>query len=318
MRRLVKPLRARVGLLGSASGLVLLLMCRVAWADEVRLKNGDRLSGRITWEDAESLVLEHDLLGTITIDHAKIDTVIRAQAADDTAASKAPVTADAPAEPAVKWKREIELGYNLSQGNTENEQLLGRLLVNRKTDQDEWTAETNGAYASSSKKMNAQRYDGMLRYAFSFGSRLAWYNFYTLAGLHDRFANIDWRATPSTGVGYWFADREDWKAMAEIGLGYEHTNYRAGTPSQGEWIATPRAFAEKTLWGNTTISEDLSILPSLEDLGNYRLVSKTELTHPLAQGLSLRFRLIDEFDSDPAPGVEDNDLRLLSSLVYSF
>ena len=66
--------------------------------------------------------------------------------------------------------------------------------------------------------MNAQRYDGMARYAFSFGKHLAWYNFYAFEAMHDRFANIDWRLTPSTGLGYWFADEAAWKATVELAL----------------------------------------------------------------------------------------------------
>ena len=67
--------------------------------------------------------------------------------------------------------------------------------------------------------MDTQNWYGMLRYAFSFWER-RWYNFYRLEADHDRFANIDYRIVPSCGIGYWFSDKEDYKAMAELAAQY--------------------------------------------------------------------------------------------------
>jgi hypothetical protein len=41
--------------------------CASAFADQVSLKNGDRLSGTIVKADAKELVLETDFAGTVTI-----------------------------------------------------------------------------------------------------------------------------------------------------------------------------------------------------------------------------------------------------------
>ena len=279
-------------------------------ADEVYLKNGDRVSGRVVAEDASQVVLEHEAIGSVTISKAFVERIVQEETA-----SAARIVQEAPASP---WTREMSLGYNLSRGNTEKEQLSGTLLANRKTDQDELTFKAEGFYAASSRRMDAQRYSGMARYASSFGSRLAWYKFYTLEVEHDRFEDVDWRAIPSAGIGYWFADQDDWKLMTEVGIGWERTSFRGATKNRSDLVLVPRAYAYKTVLGDATISQELILWPNLSETGEFRLRAETALTNPLAGGLALRVSFIDEFQSDPAAAAKKNDARLISSVVYAF
>ncbi len=47
--------------------LVLPFLIGVAWADQVNLKNGDRVTGKILKKDGASLIIKSDLFGTVTI-----------------------------------------------------------------------------------------------------------------------------------------------------------------------------------------------------------------------------------------------------------
>jgi putative salt-induced outer membrane protein YdiY len=60
------------------------------------------------------------------------------------------------------------------------------------------------------------------------------------------------------------------------------------------------------------------VYPSLTE-GGFRLRSETSLTNAITQRISIRLKYIDDYNSDPGlPGVKKNDMRLVSSLVYSF
>lgn len=291
---------------------ITLLAPKAAGSDVIHLENGDRLSGRILEEDAERLTLEHETLGIVTFGKETVHRIVRDPS-------------HAPAEesqtvmpPEAEWKREVTLGYNLSQGNTEDTQLSGNVFMNRKARKNEVMVKGNSYYSASSKKMNAQKYGGMFRYAFSFGGELAWYHFSKVEAGHDRFANVDWRLTPSTGLGYWFSDETDRKAMAELGVGWEHTVFRDTTSDRGAPVLVPRGFIQTSLLGDTTLSQEVTLWPSLGDFGEYRLRAETVLTDPVASGLSFRVSFIDEFESDPAAGSKRNDARLVSSFVYAF
>ncbi|MBL7131101.1 MAG: DUF481 domain-containing protein [Candidatus Omnitrophica bacterium] len=286
--------------------LSLFLLTSLASADEVYLKNKDRISGKIISEDGRSVVVETESMGVVTIKREflrRIESGEQIQVVEE--------------KPEVQWTREVSLGYNKSSGNTQNSQLATKLSIHRKTDDNEFHLQGDTHYSSSNKKMDAQRWNLMSRYAFSFGIR-KWYNFYKLEANHDRFANIDYRVIPSTGVGYWFSDAEDFKAMSELGLGLEYTNYPDQTKDETEPVLIPRAFVEKRIWGQSRISEDLFLYPSLEDTGDYRLHSETVFSNPINDALTLELSLINDYDSDPPTNIKKHDTRLISSLVYSF
>lgn len=219
--------------------------------------------------------------------------------------------------PPKPWAGELAAGYSLATGNTEGSELNGRFKANRKTDADELTFKADGLYASKDKKMNAQKYSGLARYACSFGAERKWFHFFKGEGDHDRFADIDYRLVPSTGLGYWFFDEPEWRLLLEAGIGVEHTNYRSARESTTEPVAIPRAFVEKKL-GKLKLSEDLTSYFYLRETGEYRLKSESIAEFPFSAKISGRLSLIDEYNSDPAPGVEKNDVRLVTSLVYAF
>jgi len=180
------------------------------------------------------------------------------------------------------------------------------------------TLKGNLFYSSSDRKMNAQKWYAMGRYAFSLGENKRAYLFFRNETDHDRFANINYRIVPASGVGYWVFDEPRIKLMGEMAAGWEHTDYRDGTDNNSDAALIPRAYFEKNLFANTTISADIVYYPIFEDFSDYRLRSEANLSHKLNEKLALNLSVIDEYDSQPAENVKENDLRLLSSVVYAF
>lgn len=279
------------------------------FADEIYLKNGDRVSGDINSETEESIIIETELIGTITINRAFVDNIVRSGEIEET-----------PFEPEEDklWQSEIAVGYSKTSGNTQSNQFSLRSKANRKTDDDEFTLRGDVYYSSTKKKMDSQKWYGMGRYAFSFVENRKWYNFYKLELDHDRFANIDYRIIPSIGIGYWFSDEPDWKAMTEVGLGLEHTEFRDGTQDSDEVVLIPRAFFEKKLFGDLLVSQDLTLYPSLGDIGKLRLHSESRLINPINDKLSLSLSLIGDYNSNPPQDTKKNDIQIISALTYSF
>lgn len=277
-------------------------------ADEVHLKNGDRISGKVIKEDEKIIEIETDATGLISIRKVFVARIVTDEEIKVVKAKQ---------KKNKLWEGNISLGYNKLSGNTQSSQLSMRLSANRKTERDEFTLKGDIFYSSSNKKMDAQKYYGMVRYAFSLREK-KWYNFYKFEGEHDRFANINYRLIPSTGLGYWFSDEPDWRFMTEIAVGLEHTAFRDSTKDRNELILIPRAFFEKEFFGESRIKQDLSLYPSLSNAGEYRLHSETIFINPINEKFSLQFSLIDDYNSNPAKDIKKNDTRFISSLVYSF
>lgn len=295
----------------------ILLFAGVVFADEVVLKNGDRLSGTVTRSNDEVVVLEHEALGSVTLRRVFVERVEREEEEPLRRETAEPAPAFPPVE--VEWKRQMALGAMITQGNTEEAGLTGRVSVNRKREKrDEWTFKAEGNVSEVNGSMNAKRYAGLLRYAYSFGPDAAWYHFYKGEAEHDRFADITYRVVPSTGVGYWYSDDPPFKAMIEAGLGWERTEFRLAGRESGPVLA-PRGFLEYTFPKGAVLSQEVTAWPDLEDpAGEYRFRSETIFSNPITRTLSLQFRLVDEYDSDPASGAEKNNLRATSELNWQF
>ena len=226
---------------------------------------------------------------------------------------------ETPQEKEAAWEGSISAGYNITRGNTENDQLSAGLFLRRNRMRiDEITLKGDVFYSASNKETDGQKLYGLARYAFSFGEDKKWYNFYMIEANHDRFANIDYRLIPGVGAGYWFFNLPETKMMAEIAIGLEHTDYRDETEDSNEAILIPRAFLEKGLFINSKLTQDVTLYPSLRDVGEFRLHSETTFTNPITDKLSLNFSLINDYDSDPPDDTKSHDLRLISSLAYGF
>jgi len=278
--------------------------------EEIYLKNGDRITGEIIEEGKDFIIVKSDAMGNVNIEKAFIESV--------SGQKEEPVVLTEE-DPEVVWDRKISLGYDRSKGNTDSSQLRSSFFINRnRMHIDELTLKGDLHYSSSDKKMDAQKWLGSLRHAFSFGSQKKWYNFYMLGADHDRFANVDYRLLPSLGIGHWFYDTDSTKFLAEVALGYEHTDYRDVTGDSKETVLVPRGFFEKVVFGDTKIKEDIFFYPTVDDFSDFRLHSETVLTNPLNDKLSLDVSLIDDYDSEPAGDTKKNDLKLITSLTYSF
>lgn len=284
---------------------ILTLMIAVSFAaaaqDRIELKNGDVVSGEIIRETESFISIMTDAMGTVTIDRFFLKPEPQEITAVET-----------------RWERALSLGYGRESGNTESSEFAGEIRAHRKTDNDEAELKADVYYSSSDKQMDSQTWYAMARYGKSFGEDKKWYFFEKLEADHDKFTNINYRLVPSVGVGYWFSDTEQWKALAECGLGYEHTDHTDNSRDSNALILVPRAFFEKKLWGDSFFSQDITFYPSLEDAGEYRIHSESSFVNPIDDTLSLEFSLIDDYNADPPPGIKKNDIKFISALTCSF
>jgi len=169
--------------------VILLLLCTIpALADQVVLKNGDRLTGSITKSDGKVLVIKTDYAGDVTVKFDAIqsitstgdlnvslagktvvgpvttsgdDVVVATRTAGPVEAPKASVTMlRSPAEQSVYekslhpgfregWNGGLNLGFALTRGNSETKNLNIAFNAVRKGFHDKLTLYTNSIYAAN-------------------------------------------------------------------------------------------------------------------------------------------------------------------------
>ena len=173
--------------------VILLLLCAIpALADQVILKNGDRLTGSITKSDGKVLVIKTDYAGDVTVKFDAIqsitstgdltvsmagktvvgpvttsgdDVVVATRTAGPVEAPKASVTLlRSPAEQSAYekslhpgfregWNGGLNLGFALTRGNSETKNLNIAFNAARKGFHDKLTLYTNSIYAANDLPM---------------------------------------------------------------------------------------------------------------------------------------------------------------------
>ena len=296
----------------SLTGLLLTSVFHDAGAAEIYLKNGDRITGEIIEKNDEDVIVDSEAAGRISVKRGFVERII--DAPQKTLIAEEPETA----EDAV-WDNSLTAGYTINRGNTEDQQFTASVHLHRnRMHVDEITLKGDLYYSSVDKETEAERWDGLGRYAWSFGPSKLWYNFYKLEAARDRFSQINYRLLPAAGVGCWFFDEPEMKLLAEAALGVEYTDYRDESESRAEMVLLPRGYLEKSIFVNSKLTQDVIVYPSLSDSGEYRLRSETTLTNPLNDKLAVNFSFVDEYNSDPPEDTKSNDMRFISSLSYSF
>lgn len=75
----------------------------------------------------------------------------------------------------------------------------------------------------------------------------------------------------------------------------------------------------RTLFKENTLTENLTLLPNLEDTGEFRALSELALTTPLSKSISVRTSLQSEYDSlADQKAVEEWDHLFMTEIRYSF
>ena len=127
----------------------IIFSCGRISAEEIHLKNGDRISGTIIEETDHKVIIETEAMGQISVEKdfikyeekKQIDKVKKGDS--------------------LLWQRKASIGYSQTSGNTEASQGSVELSVNRKTGDDEWTGRLNAYISTSDKKMDAKKFYGM-------------------------------------------------------------------------------------------------------------------------------------------------------------
>ena len=223
-----------------------------ASADEVWLKNGDRLTGKVMSLEGGTLVFNTSYAGDLSIKwgevvNLKTDEPIKVVLGDETTAQglvtpgdpgKVKVKAEQIAEPVtvdlanvktinpkppMTTKARVNVGASFTSGNTDTQDIYADGEFIARTDQNRYTI--GGLYKRSEdnnvktddKKLGYMKYDHFLT--------KKWYAYANATAEQDDFKDLDFRYTLGIGSGYQFIESERTNLSFELGLSYVNENY---------------------------------------------------------------------------------------------
>jgi putative salt-induced outer membrane protein YdiY len=232
---------------------------------------------------------------------------------------------DTPAPPPApkKWDSVITLGATLTRGNSHT--FLGTLNFNtkRKWTDDELLFGGTAGYGENTASTPSGKVDNITdSYIKGFGqfNHLFTTNFYgglRIAGDHDDVAHLTYRVTVSPLAGYYFIKQTNQFLAGEIGPSYIKEKFFGETEHNYIGLRIGERGEHKFASG-AKLWESVEWLPKVQDFQNYLVNAELGISAPVSKSLSLSLILQDTYKSEPAPGRQKNDVKLIAGLSYNF
>jgi putative salt-induced outer membrane protein YdiY len=334
------------------AAITMAMLVGSTFADTVRLHSGDTLIGRVEAADEQTVRLIHPVLGAIDLPAASVASIERGEpgedaiadapvataaedespAAEAAAEALAPPAPIAPATPApadtperglfgtalfIGWDHSISVGVSGSAGNTDNQTVNARWRSSFEDDDDRWRFDASYFLASSGSNRTRNEANVTLTRDWLIPDSRRFY-FLNAGYQYDQFKAWEHRASGFGGVGYTLVSRPTFEFNTRLGVG---ATYEWGAVNE----LTPEALFGATVvrWNITdsqTLAASNTFFPNLRDLGEFRNVSALEYQIKIdrADGISLRFGIENEYESDPEPGDKSYNLKYYGALVIDF
>jgi putative salt-induced outer membrane protein YdiY len=319
-------------------------------ADELRLKNGDRLSGQVVRMEEKKLTFKTSYAGEISVKWQEVANLqtnkpIKIVLSDETTLKGKPKPAEEGkmkikmgkivetvsfnlaevkainpkpkvTEPPVKMKGHVNVGLTSTRGNTETSthhmdgEFVARTVKNRYT----LGAEINRAEDDGEKTVNNVR--GYAKYDHFLTEK--WFLYSSASAEKNEFKDLNLRTDLGIGAGYQFFETPMMNLSLETGLAYVNEDYDEGQDNDypaGRWAVNfDKYFFNKTL----QFFHFHEGFVGLEDTDDLFIRSRTGLTVPIYKKFKATAQYKYDWDKNPKQGREKADEMYILTLGYEW
>jgi putative salt-induced outer membrane protein YdiY len=327
---------------------LLLMSIPPALADQVHLKNGDRISGKIIRMEEDKLVVKTDYAGEISVAWEQVASVtadekIKVVLGDGTSLEgqtvdieegkmtlktekvEAPLSFDLAevqainpkAKPAVRITARANVGIIQESGNTDSDNIrLDGSFVGR-TDKSRFGV---GGEINREKSDDEFTVKNWLAYAnYDYFITQKWFWYVGTLFENDEFADLDLRSTIGTGIGYQIFETDTLNLSVSAGPAYVDENFIVADDNDyaaGQWgVNYDQYFFKKFL----QLFHNQTGVVSLDDSSDWFIKTRQGVRVPLYKGLTGTLQYNYDYDHNPSPDAKENyDAKLMFLLGYEF
>jgi putative salt-induced outer membrane protein len=354
--------------------IVFLGLTSAVFADQITLKNGDHLTGTVVKSDGKTLVLHTEFTGDVTVQFAAItqittdkplhvalkdgQTIVGPIATSDgklevTPKTGAPVEAPADSVVAIRndadqlayekalhpsllegWNGAATLGFSLTRGNSQTENLALAFNAARATSTDKLSLYTNAVYGTNqlaTPSTTANTEAGGIRYDRNINPRM--FAFVAADFSSNALQDLNLRTVGSVGLGYHAIKNDNTTLDLLAGGNFTDENYTETVVTDD--TTTPPTTATMKLVHNygaltlgeelthkvgksTVLTEKLYLFPNLTETGEYRGTFDLGVVTKISKWLGWQNHFSDIYVSNPPEGTKQNDIVLTTGLNVAF
>jgi putative salt-induced outer membrane protein YdiY len=323
-----------------------LLAVPFAAADEVRLENGDRITGKVVQLENGILVLDTGYAGEVKIQWSAVVYLaadkplpiifqdgssregrrfVRTGAAPaaQTGAEPADVRIaevkgiNTPPKPPVKISARANAGISIEKGNTDTEQynFNGEFIARTTSHRFSVGGELNNEKTDSTT--SARNWRGYGKYDYFLSDK--WFLYAGALYENDEFADLNLRSTYGAGVGHQFFESDHLNLSLSVGAAYVAEDFIEAGDNEftaGQWlIRYDQYFFDKFV----QLFHDNNGYVSFEDADNWLINTRQGLRLPLYEGFLLTVQYNYDYNHQPSPDATSKwDSKFLLLIGYRF
>ena len=230
------------------------------------------------------------------------------------ARAQAPVAVAVAEKP--KWEGSVNAGLTLTSGNSDSVLFTVGGKATKKWDQNEFLLGAVAGYGKSDDVNNNEFAQGYAQYNHLFTERF--YGGLRLDASYDGIADLAYRITLTPLAGYYFIKTTNTTLSAEVGPSLVTEKYFNQNPNTYCGIRFGEKF-DHQLTETTKVWEYASYTPQV-DRWTEKYIINVELGISADINKAWGLRVVAQYiyDSEPAPGRERGDFRLIAGTQYKF
>ena len=331
------------------------LMATSAWADQITLKNGDRVTGTIVKKDGGTLTIKSAFMGVVTLPWEQVSEIksdapltvvlsngtvrspvatsegkLRLEGEQPTASFGEVVAIRDSAEQkayerlqnpswASLWAGSLNIGLAGTSGNARTLTFTTAVAAARLTSTDKTSVYFNTIKASAmvngASAATAKAVRGGVAYDHNVNARFFGNAFNDYE--YDRFQNLDLRFVLGGGLGFHAVKTERSKLDLLAGADYNHSKF--GTPltrNSAEFFWGDEYSLKLT--GVTSLNQSSRMFNDLTNTGSYRLNLDLGAATRISKWLTWNLSLSDRYLNHPALGRKTNDFLYTTGIGLTF
>jgi putative salt-induced outer membrane protein YdiY len=325
-----------------------LAVFQMATADELRLTNGDVITGTFVRMQDSKVVFQTDYAGEIAVDWQKIsrlltDQPVKVVLSDGTVLEghtepsqesmmrltsaklatpsdfeMADVAAVNPEpKPPVKITTRANVGLSQERGNTDTDSLRldGEFIA--RTEKSRYTILGELDSEKENGDTTVEKWTGFGDYNYFMLPK--WFLYANTLFEHDKFADLDLRSTAGVGAGHQFFESETLNLFASAGPAWVNEDFKEAEDddySAGQWrISYDQYFFGKFV---QLFHRQIGFL-KLADTEKWVLKTRQGLRFPLKYGLTATLQYNYDYDNEPSEDAEEKwDSKLMFLIGWQF
>jgi len=318
------------------------LMSQLAIADEIRMKNGDRLTGEIVRMEKDLLIFKAAYIGEmlnifwLEVDCISTERSLSAELKDNELLIGriiCPESSSFQIESLLLGKSTsipfdqllsinpstysglFNLGGSLNSGNTDTRALNVATRFKVRTRKHRFTVDAQYNHGQANGEATTRNSSGSLKYDFFAREKI--YTYAQSLTEQDTFANLNLRNTEGLGIGYQFFDSRQISLFTELGVSYFNEDVKLGEDKRNaagrwamgfDWVAASKRLQVFHRQEGYYISDNNSVT----------LRAEQGIRIPLFDNFSANIEADYRYNKLPEAGKKKSDLNMIIGLTYQY